>query len=118
MDEAEYWPYLEFRICRELAGMREKSLRGWWCDGFIPESFDADRRCVTGRVWMAHGKDQQAWDFTLVLRSPWRAREEIDWGALVLAEDITGWLSIDVIRKSMKIDPRAGYPDRAVAPES
>ena len=41
MNEADYWVSLEFRVCREFAGMPEKLLRGLWCDGFVP-----DRRSV------------------------------------------------------------------------
>jgi hypothetical protein len=111
VDGTEYWRHLEFRICRELAGMREKNLRAWWCDGFIPELLDATRGCFTGRVWMAHGKHQEAWHFTLVLGPHLRACEQIDWGALVVAEDLTGWLSIDPGRKTMTINPQAAYPE-------
>ena len=54
MDEADFWPRLEWRVCRELAGVRDLQLRHWWCDGFLPDAFDADTvpERVTGRVYI------------------------------------------------------------------
>lgn len=116
MDEAAYWTALEYRVCRELAGMRDKQLRAWWCDGFIPETFDTGIGCVTGRVWMGHGSDQEAWDFALRLgpRSP--TRERTDWASLLPGEEVTGWLSMDLDRRVMTINPRAARPDGKPAP--
>jgi hypothetical protein len=43
----------EYRVCRELAGMRADGLHEWWCDGFVPETLDEVRGVFSGRVWMA-----------------------------------------------------------------
>ncbi len=37
MTESDFWTHLEFRLCREFAGLPDNHLRSLWCDGFIPE---------------------------------------------------------------------------------
>ena len=49
MTEADYWLRLEFRVCRELAGMEDKALRSLWCDGFIPEVYWLDQSSSISR---------------------------------------------------------------------
>jgi hypothetical protein len=113
MTQADYWAALEMRVCRELAGLREKEHRALWCDGFIPESFDLGREVgrVIGRVWIGIGsKQQQEWSFEL-FAGPVRNWEDLDWGSLLPAEDVTGWLSVNLERKILKIDPAAASPD-------
>lgn len=113
MDEAEYWTRLEYRICRELAGMRAGGLRDWWCDGFVPETLDEGRGVFSGRVWMGRGgRDQEVWDFTLMLGAVPGAGERIDWASLLPGEDVTGWLSMDFNQKAMKIEPGGARTDR------
>src|SRR5258705_7611243 len=36
VDEDTFWLHLEYRVCRELAGMAPREVRFFWCDGFIP----------------------------------------------------------------------------------
>ena len=79
MTEYEYFQNLEFRVCRELAGMQDDALRDWWCDGFVPDAFDVvGERCrITGRAWI--GRDgQTCWQFVLYLGRA-RPRDQIDW---------------------------------------
>ena len=113
MTEKDYFAALEYRICREMLGMRDVRLTYMWCDGILPEqAIPSDRpRRITGRVWFG-SSGQECWDFVLMLgRSP-VAREKIDWAKLMPPNDVTGWLSLDFKKRVMKIDPRAAYADK------
>src|SRR4051794_8272972 len=93
--------------------MRDDRLRGLWCDGFIPEDFAVvGQRCrISGRAWMAFGQGrQESWRFILHLE-PAASREAIDRAAMLPAEDVTGWLSLDFDTGFMKVDPRGAYAD-------
>ena len=112
--ETEYFHHLERRVSGELAGMRQRELRSWWCDGFLPERFVAtDRGCHgAGRVWMDPGNgDQTLWNFVLLLGASPVSAEEVRWAELVPAADATGWLFLNFERKFMKIKLSAAYPD-------
>ena len=101
------------RISRELAGMRQRDLQSWWCDGFIPDAFEVvGERCrMKGKVWMALGQErQELWNFAVSLGLA-RPREQIDWAALLPAEDVTGWLSLDFDTKFMKVNSFVAHPD-------
>ena len=91
MDEAEYWVRLEYRVCREFTGMRERRLQYLWCDGFIPGEYllDDPRPRITGRAWICNGPRQAEWEFTLLLPRPFHSREDIDWGLLLPADSVT-----------------------------
>ena len=39
------------------------------------------------------------------------AQGRVNWSALLPPDDVTGWLSLDLDRKAVTIDPRAAYPD-------
>jgi hypothetical protein len=114
MTEPDFWPRLEYRVCRELAGLRDNSLRALWCDGFLPHTLhiDAPGPRITGHTWIGRGpRHQEEWDFTLILAPHTRTPDQIDWPTLLPQEDVTGWLSIDAERKTMTINPLAAYPD-------
>ncbi len=114
MTETEYFGHVEMRVSRELAGMRRRELRGWWCDGFLPEKFvvTPSGSHMAGRVWMDSGKgDQALWNFVLLLGRHRLERNEIDWAGALPAEDATGWLFMDFERHFMKIKLSAAYPD-------
>jgi hypothetical protein len=115
MDEKDYWVALEFRVCREFAGMPDKYLSYHWCDGFSPGFYlleDPPPR-VTGKAWICNGPRQDEWDFTLFLPRPVSSREEIDWAALLPPENVTRWLALDFDRKLIQIEPGAVVPDPA-----
>jgi len=116
MEEKEFWLRLEYRVCREIDGLRTREFRGLWCDGFIPQYFDdsGERPAVRGRVWMGRGgtTHQEQWRFSLLLPENVTSPEEIDWGSILPTEDVTGWLSLDAARRVMKIDSIGAYPDR------
>jgi hypothetical protein len=115
--EAEYFGHLEMRVSRELAGMRQPELRGWWCDGFLPEKFVVTRSGshAAGRVWMDSGKGQALWNFVLLLGPRPVERDEVRWSELLPAEDATGWLFLDFDRRFMKIKLSAAHPDPPAA---
>ena len=113
IDESTYWVHLEYRVCRELAGLSDKKLRALWCDGLIPEQFhlEDDHASVTGGAWIGQGSGQERWTFVLVIGGNIHRREDIKWPALLPAPDVTGWLSIDTARNTLTIDPSSAYPD-------
>lgn len=107
MTEVDYWPRLEFRVCRELAGMEDKALRSLWCDGFIPEDyvFDDAAPRIAGRAWICRGPQQDPWEFTLLLDQAVRAREDVHWEALLPPDEVTGWLDVDLLGRRIRIGP-------------
>jgi hypothetical protein len=113
VDEADYWASLEYRICREFAGMSQRHLQYLWCDGLIPEQYllDDPTPRITGRAWIGNGPRQDEWEFTLLLGRPVGARAEIDWSALLPAENVTRWLALDQRCNRIEIDPSAALPD-------
>jgi hypothetical protein len=113
VDEADFWVALEYRLCREFAGMPQNALRYLWCDGFIPEQYlpdDAPPR-ITGRVWICNGPTQHEWEFTLFLDHPVGSVAEIVWSALLPAENVTRWLTLDQPGKRIQIEPSAAIAD-------
>ena len=112
--EREFWLLLEFRLCGEFAGLRDKSLRALWCDGFAPEDhlIDGDGARVTGTAWIAHGSGaHERWRFVLLVGRRLTSWEDVDWDRLLPPEHVTGWLAMDWSTKTMRIDPAAAYPD-------
>jgi len=112
MTEREFLNGLEMRICRELAGLKDKELCALWCDGLSAETFfphELGTRIV-GRAWI--GKDGQGkWEFELIVRRRIGAWEDVPWDELLPAEDVTGWMSVDLEGKILKMDPAVTYPD-------
>jgi hypothetical protein len=109
MTEEDYWLRLEYRVCRELAGMEDNALRFLWCDGFIPEMYFLDDPTpqITGHAWVGNGpRRQEQWKFTLLLHHAVRTHEEITWGALLPPDDVTGWLGVDLDHHHIRITPR------------
>jgi hypothetical protein len=122
MSEADFWVSLEFRLCREFAGLPEGRYRNFWCDGCIPSQYllDDPRPRITGKAWICVGPRQAEWDFALLLPRPLRSREEIDWALLLPPENVTRWMAFDEGRRYIEIEPAVAVPDLAeqrVAPE-
>ena len=115
MDESRYWAALEFRICREFAGMPEDHWRYFWCDGLIPERYDLDDPTprISGRAWVCNGRRQAEWEFTLHLPQPVRSREEIEWASLLPPEGVTRWLALDLRGRRLQVEPSAAVLDPA-----
>jgi hypothetical protein len=114
--EKDFWSRLEFRVCGEIAGLAGDDFRHWWCDGFIPErkGLVGDRPAIIGRVWMCHGKDQFPWHFALLIKDVSGNSDGVDWLSLLPPPDVTGWLSLNRLKKEMRIDLQAAYPDLRV----
>ncbi len=109
MDEADYWVSLEFRVCREFAGMPENRVRFLWCDGFIPERYflDGPSPRITGRAWIGNGPRQDEWIFTLFLNQTFGSPREIEWQRLLPPENVTRWLAVDLPGKRIQVEPAA-----------
>jgi len=107
MTEADYWQHLEYRVCREFAGLENKALRFFWCDGFIPKRYFVDDPLprITGLAWIGSAPKSEEWAFELVLSGAVPRREDVVWDALMPPEDATGWLSIDVDERRIRIIP-------------
>ncbi len=118
MDEADYWVSLEYRVCREFAGMPERRLQFMWCDGFIPCEYilDGPPPRIVGRAWICYGQRQAEWKFTLLLPRPFGSREQIDWASLFPPENMTRWLALDEAGRRIEIEPAAAVPDRVHNP--
>jgi hypothetical protein len=112
MDEASFWGSLEYRLCREFAGLPERRYQYFWCDGFIPRNYVLDGLSprITGQCWICNGNNQE-WEFTLLLPAPVGSREEIDWAALHPPENVTRWMSFNEERRYIEIEPAVAVPD-------
>lgn len=112
MDEAEFWKQLEFRIGAEFARFAERHLRYIWCDGIFPEEYDlaGGEPRIQGEA-LCGSTGQELWRFTLVVGQDAASREQIDWSALMPDDRLTGWLTPDPEKKTLRIDPLSGYDD-------
>ncbi|MBE1533522.1 hypothetical protein [Actinomadura algeriensis] len=113
MVEADYWPALEYRVCRELQGFADDRLRSLWCDGFLPDEVDlrAPEPRIRGRAWIGDDNgSQEQWDFTLLIGNP-RSEIDIEWSTLLPAEDVTGWLRPDLQAKTLTMAPLTAVPE-------
>jgi hypothetical protein len=109
IDEQDFGIRLEFHICAEFEGFRDKHLRAYWCDSLVAEDYDLSAAvpCVRGRAWCGPS-GQERWRFTLILDPGTR---RLDWLALLPDDGLTGWVSPDPQARTMTIDPLGGYPD-------
>ncbi len=106
MNESEFWPALEYRICREFAGTQGGRDAGIWCDGLIPEEYliALMEPKIIGRVWICKGSDQEEWKFVLFVVGEPRFADEITWKEHVPADDVTHWLTFDEKNKRIEIN--------------
>lgn len=114
MDEARFWPALEYRVCRELRGVAECARLGMWCDGFVPHGVDltASQMRISGRVWICFHRSQEPWTFELHL--PDSAQDgHIPWSTLLPADATTQWLHVDHERRHLVLVPAEAVPDPA-----
>ncbi len=107
MTESEYWASLEYRVTRELGRMDDNALRSLWCDGFIPERFAVDNADphITGAVWICSGPRQHRWEFRLDLGRTVDRSADVRWANLLPADDATGWLTVDLEGRRIRINP-------------
>jgi hypothetical protein len=113
VDEGDFWLSLEYRVCREFAGLNDRFLRHLWCDGFLPKRYllDHSEPRITGWAWICNGAAQHQWQFTLFLPHPVRSSDEVDWASLLPPENVTRWLALDAPGKRIQIEPSASVPD-------
>jgi hypothetical protein len=116
MVESDYWVALEYRVCREFAGMPQNQLRCLWCDGFIPAQYllDGPAPCIKGRAWICNGPKQDEWEFIVFLNHPVGSASEIDWDSLLPPANVTRWLAVDPSGKRIQIEPSAAVVDAEV----
>lgn len=106
MTETDYWTRLEYRVSREFESMNSP-VRFLWCDGFVPQEYlvdDAEPR-IEGLVWIGNGRRQDRWAFELMLGHQARSLEDVRWAALLPPDGETGWLSVDVDLRRVRIVP-------------
>ena len=115
MDEASFWSALEYRVCREMAGVDACARLGMWCDGFIVHAVDlsACPKRVFGRAWIGVGRHQEPWTFELLLPDTIARPEEIHWSELLPAEDVTQWLTVDCEGRHLVVAPGDAVQDAA-----
>jgi hypothetical protein len=67
LNDEPFWLNVEFYLCGFFASASDRSRRGWWCDGVIPESARNTREGVevTGRAWIMNSSTDGQWKFTL-----------------------------------------------------
>ena len=97
MDESDFWAHLEYRVCHEIEGLKQPSLRRYWCDGFIPDQYEINEPSphISGYVWMGVGpRHQEEWEFDLLLPGPVESRVNIVWSTLLPPPNVTRWLTI------------------------
>lgn len=108
MDEEAFWVQLEGRVCDELSGMDDKTLRRFWCDGIVPEQYllrDEVPR-ITGYAWIVTGTSNDArWDFALLLHRVGVSRDAMEWASLLPPAGATEWLEIDQQARTIRIHP-------------
>jgi hypothetical protein len=115
MTEADFWVSLEFRLCDEFAGLRQRHQRSFWCDGFIPMGYVLDGRSpqIIGRCWICQGQRQSQWKFALLLPRRFASRDAIDWASLLPPDGTTRWMAFDEDRHYIEIEPAVAVPDLA-----
>jgi len=113
MTEHEFWIRLEYRVCGEFAGMADRHLRHYWCDGFSPQQYhlDAPEPRIVGQAWIGSAPQADEWEFVLFLNRPYNSRADIDWASLLPADDATRWMAVDIPGKRIQIEPAAAVPD-------
>lgn len=116
MDERGFWTMLMFRVCHEFTGMAERDFRRMWCDGFNPEMYELDKEppCIRGVAWIGAAPNQASWTFRLLLNRHYNTVDEIDWLSLLPADNRTRWMSVDLWRNHIELEPGVAQPDLEV----
>ena len=105
MSEDEFWGALEYRICRELNGMKQQGLNGVWCDGIRGgvDHPECQPMRMSGTIYLGRdGQTEKA--FVMAVPAASIENDTVDWESLLPAEDLTAWLSVDLRGKRVAID--------------
>lgn len=66
--DAQFWLELEFKLSGWFTSSGDRSLSGFWCDGFLPQ-FATDTKSgvdVSGSAWIGNGpREQSKWSFVV-----------------------------------------------------
>jgi hypothetical protein len=110
LEDAQFWAMLELGISGWFRDCGDRSLGGFWCDGFIPESAQDTREGieVSGTAWIAKGRDSRD-KYSFVASIPQRMLGERRAGAAI------GDLMIDPARQELRISvvPASKSPDNS-----
>src|SRR4051794_10628563 len=95
-----------------MAGLRDRRLQHYWCDGLIPLDFAVSgKKCrMSGTAYFGE-TGQDIWSFVVLLGDETTGWDRINWRALLPANDVTGWLAIDFEKKLIKLNPLRARPD-------
>jgi hypothetical protein len=103
---------MEGRVTREFSGMLDERVRDFWCDGLLPERyfFDGRRPRITGIAWLGQ-TGQEKWQFTLRLHRGVRNLATVDWAGHFPPWNVTRWISLDLERRRIEMEPTAAVAD-------
>lgn len=67
MEDSRFWDLLEYEFCRWFKSAENKTLRRFWCDGFLPEGITDTKSGVNveGTAWVGQGREPHAWHFVV-----------------------------------------------------
>jgi hypothetical protein len=103
MNEREFWTALEFRVCREIVGLRDTSLRFLFCDGFVPDDHQPDDGMIVGKAFISEdgGRTFPGYRFRLIV--PPSVPEGRRWEAILPSDEQHDWLTIDRNEKWIEV---------------
>jgi hypothetical protein len=70
MGDQRFWERLEYEACHWLKDSTEQHVKGFWIDGFLPETVTNTKHGadVEGTAWVGEGtRTQQSYRFTVSL---------------------------------------------------
>jgi hypothetical protein len=111
LKDAQFWLMLEYGMCGWFRDCGDKSLGGFWCDGFIPESAQDTREGieVSGIAWI--GKERGAQDkFSFIASIPQRMLGGRRAGAAI--GDLT--IDFDLRELRLSVIPASRPPDKTL----
>ena len=110
LQDAQFWLMLEYGMSGWFRDCGDKSLGGFWCDGFIPESAQDTKEGieVSGIAWIAKGRGSQD-KFSFIASIPQRMLGGRRAGAAI------GDLMIDLSRQELRLSvvPASKSPNKS-----
>ena len=111
LKDAQFWLMLEYGMCGWFRECGDKSLGGFWCDGFTPESARNTKEGVevSGIAWIAKGGSSQD-KFSFLVSIPQRMLGGRRAGAAI--EN----LALDLARKDLRFSvvPASKSPNKSL----
>lgn len=111
LQDKDFWLMLELGLSRWFPACGDKSLAGFWCDGFIPENARDTRDGieVSGTAWVAEGqKAQHKCTFTASIPQRMLSKRR---GDVTFNE-----LTLDIARKDLRfaVSPAGKSPNTSL----